>query len=42
MQTPPQWDNYVEYTNLVDSMHAKRCHRFCDSKIVSIHFLAAG
>jgi hypothetical protein len=21
-------------------MHAKRCHRFCDSKIVSIYFLA--
>jgi hypothetical protein len=32
----------VEYSNLVDSMHAKRCYRICDSKIVSIYFLAAG
>jgi hypothetical protein len=23
-------------------MHAKRCYRFCDSKIVSIYFLDAG
>jgi hypothetical protein len=32
----------VEYSNLVDSMHAKRRHRFCGGKIVSIYFLAAG
>jgi len=32
----------VEYSNLVDSMHAKRSHRFCGGKIVSIYFLAAG
>jgi hypothetical protein len=32
----------VEYSNLVDSMHAKRCYRFCDGRIVSIYFLAAG
>src|SRR6202034_1060369 len=32
----------VEYTNLVDSMHAKRRHRSCGSKIVSVYFRAAG
>ena len=31
----------VEYSNLVNSMHAKRRHRFCGGKIVSIYFLAA-
>src|SRR5580692_7219090 len=32
----------MEYSNLVDSMHAKCRHRLCDGKIVSIYFHADG